>query len=142
MPERKFDPDWPHGHETRDGRPAEIIYTGLKSDAGSFIAVVENKDGTNKCRTYYSDGRYFDGGNDSNIDLLNREPVMEGWVNWYESGIGGCHDTREKADKWGGKGRIACTHVKAKHGEGLEDEATTLTGKNMPLTINPPKEDG
>lgn len=124
-----FDPNWPHGHVTRDGRKARIICTDRKSKAYSIIALVQiaNKDNEEAVVSYTCEGKYRADGTDNRTDLTNAPaPKKECWVNlfYYEDNpdrIMSCiFNSREAADRRASADsfvRIACMHVT--EGDGL-----------------------
>jgi hypothetical protein len=107
-----FDPTKPV--QTRDGRPAEIVYT---FPDGSLLAVID-KDSSYRLNSH---GRYWGGTQTSKLDLVNIPPAKhKSWVNFYNDNRGYAYTTREKADvKASTTGRIACKEVEWYEGEGL-----------------------
>lgn len=101
-----FDPNWPHGHVTRDGRKARIVCTNARSQ-WPIVASVDHGD----CEIVLR------GGPD---DFVNAPaPKRAWWVNVY-GGTGRFADgyeTRDGADAGAYPGRIACVHVT--EGDGL-----------------------
>ena len=81
----EFSPDWPHGHQTRDGRKARIICQDAK---GSFpiIALVDGKYGEYP-RAYSIEGvSSLEPGSIINSPAPKR--IFEGWAVWPK-GCGG-----------------------------------------------------
>lgn len=68
--------------QTRDGRPARIISTDLKSD-WPLVAAVTYADGRENLFTYRMDGK-IDVGASFNFDLVNKPYVHERWEVWEQ----------------------------------------------------------
>ena len=73
-----FDPNWPHGHVTRDGRKARIICTDLRDGQGRtrLVAVLEcdaERHAGEVVQRYFPDGTLSDPnfGGQTASDLLN-----------------------------------------------------------------------
>ncbi len=75
MTDRKFDPDWPHGHVTANGRKAEILPRRLNSPE-SLIVIVTNGDGSESVQTYSDSGVFDPTHPESSWNLLNVDPVV------------------------------------------------------------------
>ena len=84
MTDRQFDPHWPHGHETMDGKPARIVcHDAVDADRAEsafplVVLVTSNNSGEHALR-YMSDGCYWGEGDDNAWDLRNRpapKPAM------------------------------------------------------------------
>lgn len=128
-----FDPNWPHGHVTRDGRKARIICTDRKGKDYSIIALAQRASGDNEEITlsYTSEGKYHADGTDSGADLFNApELKQEFWVNVFYCKDSQTHalsrvfDSKENAEEhakvYAGREdfmRIAC--VRFAEGDGL-----------------------
>lgn len=130
----KFDPTRPV--KTRNGRPAKIIDSDLKSEIGkTIIAKIEypHYDSNNgkyrtieEIKTFFSNGR-FDKLFDGNEDLVNipEKVKLEGWLNVYRenSGLwtGAIHSNKPDADKRSAIERFACIKIDidVEEGEGL-----------------------
>lgn len=117
-----FDPNWPHGHVTRDGRKARIISTNAVTESWPIIALVATK----VPRTFTSDGRCSSGrGGDDllNAPALKRKVRVRMWLNVLPSGVFYRYTSREGADRDGSfyKDRIACIEIdrEVEEGEGL-----------------------
>ena len=127
-----FDPNWPHGHITRDGRKARIICTDRVGKHPIVSIIGENEAssiGGDLCRSM-KDGRW-DEHRDMWCDLFNApEPKKEYWVNvfYYKNEPGrvisctfgskeSADDYVEKYARKDGFTRIACAHVT--EGDGL-----------------------
>ena len=115
-----FDPTKPV--RTRDGKPARIIATDLKSDH-PIVAAVKDKNGDEYHYGYTKNGHWIDDSYEGAIDLVNIPEKHELWVNVYDSCFGGFnlkpHATREAADNNAREARIACLHLTFEEGEGL-----------------------
>lgn len=82
-----FDPDWPHGHVTRDGRMAELLKFRLNS-THPLVAILTNTDGSQKMECYTDQGLWCRGKRDCS-DLLNApapKRVWEGCLVEYRDG--------------------------------------------------------
>jgi hypothetical protein len=117
-----FDPNWPHGHVTRDGHKARIICTDAGSHVYPIVALVGS------CpRSFTSGGRFSASGEHHHFDLLNapapkRKMRLEGWVNVYSmKRTSGLYLSKGDADELAGQDRIACIHIdrEVEEGEGL-----------------------
>jgi len=115
-PTSDFDPNWPHGHVTRDGKKARVVCTDHKGGAPILVLVDEgclesvwgaNPDGSCPDRSQ------------SKYDLINAPaPKREWWVNVYADEPPVQHQTRVAADIASyPRIRIACVHVT--EGDGL-----------------------
>lgn len=108
-----FDPNWPHGHVTRDGRKARIVCTDAKGD-NPIVALIDcgEHEYTIMVKT---DGSYLFG---DHSRLINAPPPKrEWWVNVYRDRIATVHDTEDAARAWHAGDRLACVHVT--EGDGL-----------------------
>lgn len=81
-----FSIDWPHGHTTRDGRPARIICTDRKGDF-PIVALIDNGVGHESILAFRDNGKVSSSNHRS--DLINKKPVLRAWVNVYEDRFGG-----------------------------------------------------
>lgn len=113
-----FDPDWPHGHVTADGRKARIICKDRKGNRHIVACIGENED---ELQTYTAKGRcgYY------HLDLSNvpaPKQKLEFWVNVYPGGqAGAMYESKATADNVpAANTRIACKHIIVEEGEGLE----------------------
>lgn len=70
-----FDPNWPHGHVTRDGHKAKLIYSGLKN-VQPFVFVITGTDGTEFATEHSPDGTY-NLRRQSAFDLFNAPAPVE-----------------------------------------------------------------
>lgn len=68
--DRKFDINWPHGHETMSGTPARIIARDLRGDY-PLVVVLEEEYGDD-VQTYLNNGQYAFGEPASSLNLRNR----------------------------------------------------------------------
>lgn len=89
---KEFDPDWPHGHVTRDGRKARVVCKDAKSFSGSIVALIDAGPvrGEEPC-TFFSNGRIYsttDTTLNTDNDLLNApEPEKDlGWRGLWKDG--------------------------------------------------------
>lgn len=125
-----FDPDWPHGHQTRDGRKARILTKDLlSSDYPLAVAITSSLNtGYEKLERYTLDGRYSYGHSEhAPFTLVNApEPKkqFQAWANVYlerenKIVVTYSYPTRELADKNAAKSRIACVFLDFKEGDGL-----------------------
>jgi hypothetical protein len=113
-----FDPNWPHGHITRDGRKARIICT----DAESNFPIVALVDGIAQ---HFTPAGQYRVGSLNHLDLLNapapkRKVRMDQWMNVYADGAY-LYATKAAADDNAWNDRIACIHIdrEVEEGEGL-----------------------
>lgn len=81
-PSSDFDPAWPHGHVTRDGRKARVICTDA---AGSrpvvALVLIEGKEIPT---SFTEKGRLYNDAEDTTLDLINApaprpEPIVRKW---------------------------------------------------------------
>lgn len=116
---KPFDPTKPV--QTRDGRPARILATDLKSSHGAIVAIV-NTEGEERAIHFHASGHYFTE-TESAIDLVNvpEKRTIEFWLNVYPDILAHRHDSKKAADLCASKHRIACIHIKQDfvEGEGL-----------------------
>lgn len=139
-PLSEFDPDWPHGHQTRDGRRARIVCKDGHTMCGEYsqplVVLVDEQQirnvGTNsRAHTYCLDGIFDPMGGDAHRrwDLVNApapDPVVEGWINVYpdedanDQGriIGMVYARKVDADRTAGSDRVACVFVTNRKQEG------------------------
>ena len=110
-----FDPDWPHGHVTRDGRKARIVCKDRVSRDEPLVVLVDE----NSCESvysYYRSGTFLFG-EVSDYDLINAPAPKikhERWINIYPGGeCVDLHPSREVADRAAELrgGRIDCIHI-------------------------------
>ena len=116
-PTRTFDPAWPHGHVTRDGRRARIVCTDANTILPCpIVALVTAKTGKEHVEFYRRDGRHPSPC--PSLDLINAPaPKRELWVNVYADGKTYVSGSRHTADALVCEGRIAC--VRVTEGDGL-----------------------
>jgi hypothetical protein len=116
--EKKFDPTKPV--QTRDGRKARIVATGLNCIQGSIVAVVTHQDGGEYASHFFDDGRYISGV-EGDLDLVNVPEKRGLWVNFYpdQGRMVFAHPSREEADAKAGADRVACKYVEFEEGEGV-----------------------
>lgn len=83
-----FDPNWPHGHVTRDGRKAEVQPRRLLHPEYPILAVIISETGVETVDRFAADGRWLSG--DSGPDDLLNAPapkrVWEGCIVEYRDG--------------------------------------------------------
>ncbi len=80
-----FDPDWKHGHVTRDGRKARIICTDKKGPSPIVAVLPRNgMEDVEDTYCYLSNGRWMKETVNSE-DLLNAPtPMRKGYINIYK----------------------------------------------------------
>ena len=114
-----FDPAWPHGHITRDGRRARIICTDARSD-WPILALISNPE-KEFVQGFMADGRPYC--NESHLDLFNApapKKRIKGWLSIYPNGnTGSVRPTRAKCDELATSDRIACIEIDVEEGHGL-----------------------
>lgn len=119
-----FDPDWPHGHVTRDGRTARIICTDTKGSQGeTIVALVADKNGIESPRNFFQSGHYLDAYAENDLDLINAPAPKRKfvrWVNMYEhTATVFTYEKKEIADRDASAHRTACIRVEFEEGDGL-----------------------
>jgi len=121
-----FDPDWPHGHVTVDGRKARIVSKEHKGRRGETIIAIVTNDICEEVKTYLPNGEWikgpYDGCNLLNAPAPKRKFVR--WVNMYERDgvVAFSYKNKRTADVAGeGENRIACIRVEFEEGDGLDD---------------------
>lgn len=115
----EFDPNWPHGHITRDGRKARVICADRQDHVLPVIALVEREPGGEEAVIYLTaEGRSSSW--DDSINLLNAPaPARTYYVNVYALPSGSIYTgeanfpTRALADVGGltRTERIACIKI-------------------------------
>ena len=123
-----FDPNWPHGHVTRDGRKARVICTdsGISLEGAPFPVAAIVQGHAHSIPVFTADGRYHVLG-ESPTDLQNapapkRKVRVKGWVNVYLGDHSILHHSRAAADTCASDDhRIACIEIdrEVEEGEGL-----------------------
>lgn len=110
-------------YRTRCGYPVRIYATdgaGLYPIHGAYC---EGEDWI--VATWAIEGQNSLRNKETPFDLIEVKPRIQrdAWVNVYEHGLGGIHETKDFADFQKSPGRIACVHltIDCEHGEGLED---------------------
>lgn len=121
----EFSPDWPHGHQTRDGRKARIICRDRRAETFPIVALIETEYGENViCCT---DEGLTPGSTDRDCLINSPAPkkVWEGWANIFPSRVE-TWATKAMADRYScdqatGDRRIACIQFRHEYspGEGL-----------------------
>lgn len=127
-PLSEFDPAWPHGHVTRDGKPARIAIK-LKNAQYAYGVVYATSDGQEIVSHYTADGRFCAGSADHLSDLVNAPAPkrrIQGWVNlWAHDArgfeVGAVFATKALALAAAGfnERRLACIYIDVEEGEGL-----------------------
>lgn len=129
-----FDPKWPHGHVTRDGRKARIICTDAKlvrvGKPCPIAFLVADPDNGHGCDG--SDEKPYPATIDGTVpnfpgtDLLNapapkRKVRVRLFVNVYGNPVPYSYASREAADYAADDDRIACIEIdrEVEEGEGL-----------------------
>lgn len=119
----QFDPLWPHGHQTRDGREVVIhkVYEeGENPIHGAYLAP-HGWHGT--CWTTEGLHDTFEG---SPLDLINKPappaPKRVGWLNIHKAGLTVLCTSRSRADEVVAQARsaperIACIRVEYSEGQ-------------------------
>lgn len=109
-----FTPDWPHGHRTRDGRPARMLQRLTHSK--HLVFLVDEGAANEAVVVVTSEGKYYHNvyGIVCPNDLLNApapKRVWEGWAAWPRSRvcpvIGLTKEWAEDYVRTGGGGPIA-----------------------------------
>lgn len=120
----EFDPNWPHGHVTRNGCKARILATDIKGDL-PIAAAIEDEDFNEWVGSFRKDGQSC--AYKSECDIINA-PVPKRkftfWVNVYPETINkqwsiALHNDKKYADMMAGVQRIACIKIEFEEGEGL-----------------------
>ena len=84
MTDRQFDPHWPHGHETMDGKPARIICRDMINGKYPLLVLVLENDGNELSIELTENGDYWEDDEVSPYDLRNRPgPKPTAWVVSY-----------------------------------------------------------
>lgn len=91
-----------HPVQTKDGSQVRILCFDRKNGTYPIVSLLEN-DGYEVILKYTIDGKFYEGGEDSNLDLVMAPEKHEGWINIYrrEEGtinVGGYHKTKEDAE--------------------------------------------
>lgn len=85
---------------TRDGKPVRIICFDRENKDFPLIAAVTN-DNYEDFYSYTTDGKFYNDGDISDLDLFMTPEKHKGWINIYKvNGMdcpGNIYDTREKA---------------------------------------------
>ncbi|MDE3023832.1 MAG: hypothetical protein KGI54_18605 [Pseudomonadota bacterium] len=96
-----FDPNWSHGHVTRDGKPARILCWDAKGDQ-PIVAAVTHADGTESIERYELDGLYYPAGVAIDGDDLLNAPAPKRkrtvWALLRADGSWAWHPTKEWAE--------------------------------------------
>lgn len=118
-----FDPDWPHGHTTRDGRKARIICKDAKNEDFPIVALVTSHAGIEHGYAFTPRGKVTFGGTDCATDLINAPaPKRVVYVNVYDDSLPEVAErrvwpTREKADEAAWQvSRVGCNRVELEPG--------------------------
>lgn len=121
-----FDPDWPHGHVTADGRKARIICKDYKGENGETLLAIVTKESGKECvYEYYDNGHFMARDTNHKLDLLDApapKRKFERWVNICENGDTYVHSSEDDANPGAVYGRpvAARYHFVVEEGEGLE----------------------
>ena len=96
---------------TREGNPAEIIYTNRKGyNAKPIIALITIPNGTEVIKTYWENGIETQGYTDNPNDLFFKPVKRIGWINIYNipnysyNISSDIYPDKESAEKWAIKG--------------------------------------
>lgn len=76
-----FDPNWPHGHMTRDGRRAEVLPRRLNHPEYPVLAIVTDASGVEVPGKFTAAGKWMTGVSDDD-DLLNAPAPKRAWEGW------------------------------------------------------------
>lgn len=116
-----FDPKWPHGHTTRDGRKARILATDLKGDY-PIVAAIADSDGDEWIVRSDATGRTLYGRANRliNAPAPKRKVRVRGWIKVFSDGSA---SGVFPADQMAGSLAFACKLVEfeVEEGEGLND---------------------
>lgn len=79
-----FDPNWPHGHVTRDGLRARVIADNIENPHYAIVALVVQENGHQFASFFRNDGLHIAG--DRSLDLVNAPPPRQSvWMNVYST---------------------------------------------------------
>lgn len=133
-----FDPDWPHGHVTRDGRKARIICRDVNTSEFPILALVtkEHSDGSSAeyITSYRADGGFHVEARcgESHEDLINAPAPKRKFQRWawaqefpggevfhYSSGQRPLWWDRVERGRLDGVSILYMIHEEVEEGEGL-----------------------
>lgn len=110
----EFDPNWQHGHVTRDGHRVTIVATDVAglADGRSIVGVMNGY-----AWSWHANGRSSSAHSDT-TDLINapapkKRVKVDEWINIYrapEGAISG-HASRKDADKGAADDRVGVVHL-------------------------------
>lgn len=125
----EFTIDWPHGHQTRDGRPARIICTDLKGGDLTVAAAIMGDGDLESILRFRADGKALRSNAETDADLINKPaPMPAVWLNVYGNTISGEHESKADADASADDDRIACRAVQFRDGKVI-DVTDEMEGK-------------
>lgn len=103
----EFTIDWPHGHQTRNGRPARVICTDTRG-GHPITALLLHDDGHEVATAYTIKGRLLHTGIHE-YDIVNKPaPMPIWWVSVYDGGKGlAIHRGQVTAQECASEGRLA-----------------------------------
>lgn len=116
-----FDPNWPHGHVTRDGRKARVICAdrrGASPASPSVVALIEVTAGREElCLVYGDSGRVYTHDNCPS-DLLNAPaPQRTVKVDFFVTAGDGYRSLGDERDR---RPQAACIHIVGEIEQGSE----------------------
>lgn len=110
-------------YKTRDGRDVRLLCVDGPNERYPVIGIVQ---GLGFPYNWMSSGNADTADLETSSDLIEVKPRIEGWVNIYtkeafnpDELVTRLYKTRNEADRWAHKKRIACLHVSFEEGEGL-----------------------
>ena len=108
---------------TSNGKPVRLLCTDA---VGNKTHPVIALDEFGCAMTFTAEGKYFEGGHESDLDLVEVREArkVRVWMNVYPNGVGSWYDSRERANAYALASRIACIERELEYyvGEGLEDK--------------------
>lgn len=122
-----FDPNWPHGHQTRAGVPARIIALDAEIKDYPIVAMVKDEALGERIVSYTAGGLWVHGGYcHRDKDLINapapkRKIQVDCWLNVYEHATY-AHKSKDSANGNAKRDRFALIHIckEVEDGEGID----------------------
>lgn len=97
-------------YRTRDGKEVRIYATDGNGDYPVHGAILVN--GRWRLYMWTADGLdVLHATTPSDLIEVRRRIRVDVWLNVYEYGVSGFHDSRELADAFSGVSRLACIHI-------------------------------